>query len=799
MSGALSGLRVLEAGEGKAVAYAGKLLRDLGAECIKIESRDGDALRQYGPFPGGREDPARSGLFVWLNGGKRGVTLDLSAPKDRARFEALLDGADVLLHSYQPAAARALGLDAETVRAGRPSLVVTAVTPFGSTGPYADWRGYALQAYAGSGVAYRIGDPEDTPLTAPLDLAEVQFGGVHAAAATALAIVHRDRMGTGQFVDVGVMDGVTSGVAGIGFERVVYGGYPAPARGGRRFGGGAWGVYETKDGNFDVVTLMDRQWHTFLERIVGDPEWGHKPEYASVQAGAMRDLTEPQVEELRGHLEAWFREHTTAEIWEQTRALRISFQPVHTVADVMASDHLAAREFLVRAPGVEPPLRVPGAPYRFSGTTWGPPGVPPDPAAAPAEGWSAERRAGGQQGRGHGPPGDLPLSGVRVLDLGQVWAGPLLARYLADWGAEVIAVETASRPRALPGDSDPSQPGAWEWIYRNRRSVQLNLADPEGRRLFRQLLGSADVMIDNFAARVMPGLGLDYEGLLAEHPHLVICALSASGRDGPWADLLSYGPTLTALHGTKSLYGYPDGRLVEDASELDPISAGYGMLAVMAALHHRNDTGEGELIALAQSEAGLCGIAEAIIELEWNGRLLGPQGNTHRVLAPHGMYPCAGDDRWIAIACASDAEWRALAGAAGEAGWLEHPAFKTAAGRRAARDEIDAEIGEWTHGQEAGPLAARLQAAGVAAFPVLSTLEVAGDPHHEQRGAHFEIGEGFPGSRLYDGNPWHLSAARPRLRLPAPVPGAHNEEGFGELLGLAPEEVARLQAAGVIG
>lgn len=625
MGGPLAGLRVLEVGEGKALAYAGKLLRDLGADCIKVEPPEGDALRRYGPYPGDRPDPERSGLFVWLNAGKRGIALDLQQRSARATFDALLDSADVLLHSYRPAAAQALALDARTARSGRPRLIVTAVTPYGSTGPYAEWQGYALHAYAGSSVAYRLGAADDVPLTAPLDLAEIQFGGVHAAAATALALAHRDATDEGQFVDVGVMETVTSGVAGIGFERVVYGGYPPQFRGGRLLGGGVWGIYATKDGNFDVVTLMDRQWHTFLKEVAGDPEWGHRPEYASVQQGAIRNLTDQQVQELRDRLAEWFLEHTSAEIWEQTRRLRISFQPVHTVAEVLASDHLAAREFLVAVPGIEPPLRVPGGPYRFSATPWQPPGPPPDPQGAPAQGWVATAEDPPEQASGVRNTGGLPLSGLRVIDLGQVWAGPLLARYLADWGADVIAVETGSRPRALPGVSDPTLPGVWEWIYRNRRSVQLNLTESRGRELFRRLLGTADVMIDNFAARVMPSLGLKYEDLLAQHPKLVICALSASGRDGPSADLLSYGPTLTALHGTKSLYGYADGRLAEDASELDPISAGYGMLAIMSALHHRGRTGEGQLIELAQSEVGLCGVAEAIIELEWNSRALGPQ------------------------------------------------------------------------------------------------------------------------------------------------------------------------------
>ena len=188
-----------------------------------------------------------------------------------------------------------------------------------------------------------------------------------------------------------------------------------------------------------------------------------------------------------------------------------------------------------------------------------------------------------------------------------------------------------------------------------------------------------------------------------------------------------------------------------------------------------------------------------MIEHVWNGRELGPLGNTHRVLAPHGWYPCAGDDQWLTIACGSDEEWRALARAAGHEEWLDRPEFRSAADRRAARLELDRAIGQWTAPHDKWELAKRLQEAGVAAFPALSQLEVVTDEQLSERREHFELHEGFGGSQLLNGNAWHLSKARPRLRRPAAELGVHNAELLGEYLGLPEDEVRRLEAEGVLG
>ena len=798
MSGAFDGIRILEVGQGKALAYAGKLLRDLGAEVVKVEPPAGDALRRYGPFPGDAADPERSGLFVYLNGGKRGARLDLARSADRAAFEALVDGADVVMHSSPPSEARALGLDYERLAAERAELVVAAVTTYGSDGPYAEWRGYAIQAQAGAGVGIRTGHPDREPLNAPLDGVELHHGGVHAAVGVALALVDRDRTGRGQFVDASTIEALALAVEGVWLPRMVYEQQQPLLRGGTRFAGNSCSsIVETADGLFYFINLRD--WH--LERFVellGHPDWSDDPRFAST--AALRALSIEERNWLVDRYEEWSRGQTTAELWQRTQAAALPCQPVQSIGEVWGSEQLAERGYRVEAPGPHPPLRVPGAPYRLSATPWRPPGAPPRLDAEPATGWTSlptaplpdERRSG-----------DQPLSGVRVLDLTQVLAGPMLGRYLADYGADVVIVETAGRPRHMPFGGDPSQPYAWEYFYRNRRSVTLDLKRPQAIELLKRLVGHADVVIDNFTPRVMQGLGLGYEVLRELNPRIIAASMSACGRSGPWSELATFGPSLSALYGMKSLNGYPaaggePARIMDDANELDPIAATYTMLAILAALHHRDRTGAGQFIELAQGEAGFAGLAEAVIELEWNGRELGPRGNVHRVLAPHGFYPTVGEDRWIAIACGSDDEWGALARAAGHEQWLADGRFATADARREARGALDAMLSEWTREHDAHALAERLQAAGVAAMPALDTLGVVADPHQGQRRRHFELAPEFPAGELLDGNPWHLSASPPRLRRPAPAIGAHNEEVFGALLGLDADELRRLVEAGVI-
>ena len=340
---ALEGIRVLELGEGKALATAGKLLCDLGAEVVKVEPPEGDALRRYGPFPGDQPHPERSGLFISLNAGKRGARLELGRSAGRATFDGLIEGADVLLHSFRPSEAEDLGLDADTLLGRHPQLVVAAVTTFGSSGPCAEWLGYPIQAYAGSGVMYRIGEPDREPLTQPLDGAEVHHAGPQTAAAVALALVHRERTGRGQFVDLSVLEAVTVSVWGHGIPNVVYVGQPMGYRVGRKITPGwPWGVWETKDGDFALLTLLNRHWQAFIHEL-GDPEWAQPELIARLGDPAHHWALTPEdgveIDRVLGeHLAPWLRERTNAELWDLFRGIGVPFLPVLTVPQIVESD-----------------------------------------------------------------------------------------------------------------------------------------------------------------------------------------------------------------------------------------------------------------------------------------------------------------------------------------------------------------------------------------------------------------------------------------------------------------------------
>ena len=408
MSAALEGICVLELGGGKALAYSGKLLRDLGAEVIKVEPREGDPLRDHGPFPGDTPDPEQSGLFIYFNAGKRGLRLDPASRNDRPRLDAPVDEADVLLHSLPPTEARRLGLTDSDLRQGRSSLIVEAVTTFGMRGPYANWRGYAIQAYAGAGVAYRVGEHDREPLTAPLDGAEMHFGGVHAAACAVLALLHRDRTGTGQFVDLSVLEAVNVSIWGHTIPEIVYRGREIVHRTGRAPGTfSVWGLTLTADGDFHLISLVNPPWRAFLKEL-GDPGWAQdervqrlgEPAYIRAMPVAERK----QVRELvRANLMPWLAERTNAEIWELTRRAGIAFQPVLTVPQICASPQVVARGCLVDVPGPHAPLRVPRAPFLLSRTPVQPPGPPPPLDGPSADGWTAPRRPAMGGGRRRRP------------------------------------------------------------------------------------------------------------------------------------------------------------------------------------------------------------------------------------------------------------------------------------------------------------------------------------------------------------------------------------------------------------
>lgn len=410
-----------------------------------------------------------------------------------------------------------------------------------------------------------------------------------------------------------------------------------------------------------------------------------------------------------------------------------------------------------------------------------------------------------------------PLEGIRVLDLGQVWAGPQLGLYLADFGAEVILIETSVRAAMQASTlrmtvmneqgvstpiTDAADPRSYNGTGRNRRYLTLNLDHPDGRRVFFDLVAKSDIVFDNYSPRGVRKLGIEYEVLSRINPGIIVASLSAMGQYGPWSDIVTYGPSLTALCGLKSVLGYPgEEQLQEDVSDLDPIAATYALLPVLAALRHRQRTGKGQFIDVGQGEAGISNLAEAVLEYSMTGRVMGPNGNRHRAMAPHGIFPAPGEDRWISISVDGDAAWRALCDVLGHPEAADDSRFAGMAERLRHVDAVEELVGQWTADRDPEALAEELQAAGVPAYAVLDAIGVAADEQLAyRRSRRFDVHvPGMESDQVFAGNPWLMGGTPPTLRHHTAPLGADNGYVLGDVLGLDADAIARLEAGGALG
>jgi crotonobetainyl-CoA:carnitine CoA-transferase CaiB-like acyl-CoA transferase len=413
--------------------------------------------------------------------------------------------------------------------------------------------------------------------------------------------------------------------------------------------------------------------------------------------------------------------------------------------------------------------------------------------------------------------GELPLSDIRVLDLTMAWAGPMAVRLLADMGAEVVKVEGAAhmdrwrggtlaqRGTARYPDHDP---GAEPWNRnaffntqnRNKRTLALDLKQEEGKEILRRLVARADVVAENFSAGAMGRLGLDYPALKEIKPDIVMLSMPALGRTGPERDYIAHGPTVEELAGTTYLQGYRGECPLASGGFAwgDPIAGMNGALAVMIALRNRARTGRGQQIDLSHIEASVAFNAAAIIDYQRTGEDPGRLGASHPRHAPHGVYPCAGEDRWIAIAVTATPQWAALCREMDRSAWVaDGHQYWDEANRKADEVVIDAEISRWTRKFDHLELTHRLQAVGVPAGALLSAGELAEDPHLAARGYFELIDHPVAGTHRYPGMAWKLGSTPGRVRYPAPLFGQHNAEVLTEL-GIPEAEIARLEREEVI-
>jgi crotonobetainyl-CoA:carnitine CoA-transferase CaiB-like acyl-CoA transferase len=413
-----------------------------------------------------------------------------------------------------------------------------------------------------------------------------------------------------------------------------------------------------------------------------------------------------------------------------------------------------------------------------------------------------------------GPQGDtggLPLNGIRVLDLGMFWAGPFAGKWLADGGAQVIKIESASHPDNLrilargvypdgePGEDPWNRSGMINERNRNKLGIALEMGEPEGRDLFRRLVAVSDIVIENFSTRVMRSWDLDYPRLKEINPRIILASVYSQGATGPESGYVSFGGTLEQLAGITYITGYANEMPGVLTVQLpDPVGGAMATGLILAALRQRRRTGEGTHIDLSQRENVVSLLGAQVLDYSMNGRVTERMGNRDPHMAPHGCYRCDGEDEWVTLAVRNDEEWACLARAIGQDSLIEDPRFATVTARHSNHDELDTLISAWTASRDKIEAMRHLQEAGVAAGAVYTAADLYADPHLDARSFWEPIEETSAGLHRFPGRPGRYSRTPLTTRTPTPNLGQHNEYVFREILGMTASEYADIEARGLI-
>jgi len=790
---ALRGVRVLELADGVAAACCARQFALWGADVVVLEREGGSRLRRMGPH-GGEGAARESLLWQFVAANKRAMSLSSACPAEDALLD-LLGRADVLVTDWADTDLERWNLTLDGLREQLPGLVLVSVSPFGLDGPYAGLAGSELVVQALSGYAFLNGDQGRAPLKAPGHILGYACG-VSAFVAALAVLVSRLESGRGRFIEVSAFD-VIAGI--LPLLPIEYGGVPP-----QREGGSTTGVraHRCRDGWVAFMPPLEEQVADYGAVLgVDEKEW--PPIEDGEEPPAWRRRLIPL---LAGKV----RDKSADEVFHGLLRRRVVCGKVLSPADLLTDEHLAARGFFrtLRHPRLgELPFAGPAATLGRTGP------APPAPAPGARERIDPVQLDWSPAGRTIADSGEvesLPLEGVEIVDMTQAWIGPYAAMLLADLGADVIKVESHQRPdvwrrwlanpkpagNVLGGHINTSP--YYNSVNRNRRSLCLDLKTGEGRDLLRRLIADADALMENFTPRVMERFGFDWPAVEKLNPSLVMTSWSGFGKTGPLSDYKANGTSIEALAGWDWLHRYPDGEpMVMGFYQADAITGLQMAATTLVALFHSRRTGEGQSIDGSMVEAAAGYLGELLLDAAIGGEQT-PTGNGDLDFAPHGVYPCAGEDRWIALAVDSDATWEELLAVAGSEN-LADPAFRRHRDRIANAKKLDEALAAWTRSQEAEHLMEHLQAAGIAAAVVRSTAEVMACPHLEERAWFRPIEHPDVGEKRYAGHSWRIDGLAERSDLPAPRLGEHSRELLAERLGLSSAEIDDLFERGVTG
>jgi crotonobetainyl-CoA:carnitine CoA-transferase CaiB-like acyl-CoA transferase len=739
------GLRVVDLSTGIAGGYCSKLLTDLGADVVKLEPREGDPLRRYSATGSvGKDGDSDGVLFRYLHTSQRGVIVE-----DEDRIRSWVGSADIVLESFVPGAAEELGIIGV-------APVTVSISSFGRGGPDSQLSLPEEVLQARSGSLSNHGHMDKPPLTVGGQLGEY-VTGAFAALGAVTAWWRASRTGQPDHVDVSMLEAMQYTLVTVPTIMA-------------RFPGGhlisfRWvmlpGNEPTGDGKFvGITTVTTQQWRSLLH-VMGRDDLGADEELATM-LGRFR-----RAAEVNEAIRSWTMQHTADEVVEKCAEGRVPAAVVGNGQLLPTFVQLAERRAFERQPAAN--FLRPRAPFRFSAVRDRV--MTPAPRLGVQEGEDdapAPRPVGGTPGA----VGERPFSGIRVLDFTAFWSGPFATAWWSAMGADVIKVESVQRPdgirfsAAVRPKVEPrhyEMAGLFHATNLGKRGITLDLGQPEGLALAQRLVERSDIVCENFTPRVMDAFGLDYEAMRAIRPDVIVLRLPAFGLEGPWRDRPGFAQTMEQITGMAWRTGYEGGPPIIPGGFVDPAVGVHAAIALVAALEHRDRTGEGQLVEMPMIEVAAAMTAEQVAEYSAYGELLGRRGE-------QGVYRCEGEgEQWVAVHLGSDPlppEERAA--------WCaQRPADQ------AAKELLDARI----------PAAAMV--------PAFMALD---DPQLRARRYFEPVAHSLVGEHEYPGWPMRFSAGPDRYwRAPAPLLGQHNDEVLRRELGVGDDEMARLREQHVIG
>ncbi len=819
---ALTDLRVVEIGDSTALSYAGKLLAEFGADVLKVELPNGDDSRRRVPVPdvpptGSGGEAADGVLHRWINNSKRSLVLDWHT--DPTALTPLLDGADIVISAVpSPAAsasattsATASALTPDALREGRPHLIVAHVSDFGPDGPLASWRGGELILYALTGLLAASGPYDRPPLAHGTGVAWLTSG---VALAVGILVAHWERgtSGHGQALDVAQQDAMIGAQAALPFITSFSG--ISTRRGGKDLRVDL-GVLPCADGY--IASVIGRDGWERLVALLGEPDLMQEK---YLDRGTRVAYMEEALEIVLRRLKEEPRDHW----FHGAQELRMPFAKVQGARDLAECPQLNDRGYFITVNGADGRhMRMPSRPFLMHGTPWRM--TRPAPLLGDTDlgdvDWEPRPQPSGAPGLSSDSGANLPLAGIRVIELGTAWAGPCGTKILADLGADVIKIESPTHPdnaRVAPytdgdlADRFFDRNVAYLIANTSKAHTALELSRPHAQELFKRLAAGADVVFENYTPHVMEQFGLTHDQLRQVNPNLIMLSTCGYGHTGPWSDYAAYGWSLEPGSGIADVTGYPDGPPVASAIPYPDIATAlHAAFAVLLALEHRRRTGEGQWIDVAQYElAALSGLTP-LLHYMTTGEPWGRHGNHHPWYAPHNIYPTRPDgsgldvgtdddggpihDAWVAIAIEHDDEWPRLV-AALDGALPDRPEWATFEARKTDEDAIDAAIGAWTNQRTNVEAAEFLQAAGVRAAPVNRYDQALRNPQPWHRGYLVRAEHEESGARIVPGVWQRFSRTPGRVRWAAPNFGAQNRLVLQDILGLSDAELATMAAEG---